>query len=154
MSTSDNKTVYLLLDTGATASLITKQKVDELGLPIYPTTHRAVQVDGESDLTVLGEIHTTFHRSSVQLTFSALVVNRMGTPILAGTNFHVENDVSSRMASNSIDIAGIHTVQSTSPAILNMDQFDTRIRLVNIPNKVNILPGEEITFTVPPGFPS
>jgi hypothetical protein len=77
----------------------------------------------------------------------------MGTPILAGTNFHVKNDISTRMATGEIRIAGIHTVQSTYPAILSMDKLDTRQRLVKVNSKVNIVPGEMITFTVPPGFP-
>ena len=151
---TNNKTIYLVLDTGAMASLITKKKADELNLQIHKTTHKAVQVDGETNLVVLGEVHTEFNRGPIKLVFSALVVNRMGTPILAGTNFHVENDISSRMATNSIIIAGIHTFQSTAPAILNMDQFDTRQRLVHVPNKIDIVPGEMITFSVPSGFPS
>jgi hypothetical protein len=39
---SNKKTIYLLLDTGATASLITKEKSDELNLVFVPTVHTAV----------------------------------------------------------------------------------------------------------------
>ena len=49
-------------------------------------------------------------------------------------------------------ISNTHTIQSTSPAILSMDQFDIRIRLVNIPNKLSLLPGQPITMSIPPGF--
>ena len=89
----NEKTIYHLLDTEATSSLITKYKTDELCLSIFPTTHKAVQVDGESDLKVIREVHTTFTHSSTKLSFSVLVVNKMGTPILASTNFHMENDI-------------------------------------------------------------
>lgn len=75
---------YIVLDTGATASLISKQMADKLKLQIIPTVHRTVQVDGESGLKVLGETHTDFFLKNKILTFSALVINKMGTPILGG----------------------------------------------------------------------
>ena len=53
-----NKTIHIVLDTGATASLISLAKVKELKLKILPTVHRAVQVGGVADLKVLGEVHT------------------------------------------------------------------------------------------------
>ena len=92
-ATYKSKTVHLVLDTGATASLISLSKATELKLTILPTTHKAVQVDGISDLKLLGEIHTEFTRGNLTLQFSGLVVNKLGTDILAGTNFHKENDV-------------------------------------------------------------
>ena len=62
-ATYKSKTVHLVLDTGATASLISLSKATELKLTILPTTHKAVQVDGISDLKLLGEIHTEFTKS-------------------------------------------------------------------------------------------
>ena len=47
--------IYLLLDTGATSSLVTKSKADELNLQIHSTTHKAIQIDGETNLKVLGK---------------------------------------------------------------------------------------------------
>ena len=87
------KIAHIVLDTGATASLISLQKAKELNLKIEPTVHSAIQVDGVSGLKVMGEIHTQFHRGNTVLQFSGLVVNRLGTDILGGTNFHRENDV-------------------------------------------------------------
>ena len=83
--------VHLALDTGATSLLISREKATELNLKILPTTHRAIQVDGISDLKVIGEVHTEFQRRQLNLKFSGLVVNKPGTDILAGTNFHKEN---------------------------------------------------------------
>jgi len=85
--------VYLVLDTGATASIIILKMCQLLNLVVHKTGHRAVQVVGESQLPVLGEVHTTFCRGSLTLYFSGLVVSRHGVDILAGTIFHVENDV-------------------------------------------------------------
>ena len=65
-----------------------KSKADELNLQIHPITHKAVQVDGETDLKVLGEVHTTSSWVASKLSLSSLVINKMGTAILAGTNFN------------------------------------------------------------------
>ena len=85
--------MHLVLDTGATASLMSLEKAKELNLKILPTVHKAVQVDGVSGLKVLGEVHTEFQRGDLTFQFSGLVVNRLGTDVLAGTGFHLENDV-------------------------------------------------------------
>ena len=65
-----------MLDTGATAGIITLKMAQLLNLQIYRTGHSAVQVDGESKLPVLGEVHTTFTRGSKVLHFSGLVVSQ------------------------------------------------------------------------------
>ena len=86
---------------------MSEHKARSLNLAICTTTHKAVQVDGESQLPVLGEVHTVFKRGALQLKFSGLVVANLGVDILAGTNFHVENDVFSRMAKNTRSIGVI-----------------------------------------------
>ena len=150
-----SRTVYLLLDTGATASIITHKMAQLLNLPIYKTSHRAVQVDGESQLPVLGEVHTSFTRGSSTLYFSGLVVPRLGVDILAGTNFHVENDVYSRMSKGTIHIGDHCTFQSSPPSILALDTMDTRStqRLVKMTSETTLLPGDSCTMRAPPDLP-
>ena len=80
-------TVHIVLDSGATASLICAPEAERLKLKIWPTMHKAVQVDGVTGLKVLGEVHTEFHRGDLVLSFDALVVNKLGTLVLGGTNF-------------------------------------------------------------------
>ena len=92
-STADGQTIYLTLDTGATTSLISLNKANALNLKISKSTNTAVQVDGQSNLHVIGEVNTVFYRGSTELVFRALVVANLGTDILAGTNFIVTNDV-------------------------------------------------------------
>ena len=151
--TKNSTTVYLVLDYGATSSLITMRKATELGLRINHTYHTAVQVDGESPLRILGEVHTTFYRGNTPLTFSALVVEDMPTDVLAGTNFHRENDVYARMAKDRIHIGDNITVMSTPATILEMDRMDTRARLVANLKKVTVSPGETISLPVPEDIP-
>ena len=107
----------MVLDTGATASLISKRKCEELNIPIHPTLHKAIQVNGEK-LDVIGEIHAHVWRDKIDLKFSALVVKNMATEALAGTGFHKENDVYSRMASDRIVIKGKHYFNPTPPLVL------------------------------------
>ena len=150
-SAASNRTIYLLLDTGATASIMTQRMASILNIIVYKTSHKAVQVDGESQLPVLGEVHTVFYRGSIKLHFSGLVVSQLGVDILAGTNFHVENDVYSRMAKGTIHIGDHCTVQSAPPSLLTLDKLDNsaKQRLVKVPNSTTVFPGEDLSLHVP-----
>ena len=64
-----NSILHLVLDTGATASLFSKKKCEELNIPILPTLHKAIQVNGEK-LNVVGERHTNVWRDKLELKFS------------------------------------------------------------------------------------
>ena len=102
---------------GATASLISESKCKKLDIHIYPTLHQAVQVDG-SKLKVVGEIHSVVERDKLKLAFSALVVRNMAAEALAGTGFHKENYIYSRMATDKIVVFGKHYFNSTPPIAL------------------------------------
>ena len=118
--------LHLVLDTGATSSLIRKKKCNELGLHIYPTLHWAIQVDG-AKLNVVGEIHTTVNRDKLELKFSAIVVKTMATEALGGTGFHVENDIYSRMAADKIVVKGKYYFNSTPPLALTASIFSYKL---------------------------
>ena len=152
-ATYKSKTVHLVLDTGATASLISLSKATELKLTILPTTHKAVQVDGISDLKLLGEIHTEFTRGNLTLQFSGLVVNKLGTDILAGTNFHKENDVYSRMAKDMIVVKGTNIFQSTPVEIMKLDEGRKYAKLVKVKQTKTLMPGDLLQFDLPPTCP-
>ena len=47
------------IDTEAIGSMISLKSSELTGLHVYHSTHSAVQADGNSQLTVVGEIHTT-----------------------------------------------------------------------------------------------
>ena len=146
-------TVHCVLDSGATASLISLRKVQELRLKIWPTVHTAVQVDGVSGLKVLGEVHSEFTRGALVLHFSALVVNKLGTDVLGGTNFLKENDIYARMAKDTIVIKGNNIFHSTPVEILQMDQTSSKSQLVTVSRTQIILSGDFVTCEIPPHFP-
>ena len=152
--TYKGKTCHIVLDTGATASLISLAKVQHLKLKIVPTFHRAVQVDGVTDLKVLGEVHTVFERGNLSLHFSGLVVNKLGTDILGGTNFHKENDVYSRMAKDTIVIKGNNIFQSTPVEIMKLDRNTSLAKLVSVKKTQILLSGDRLELELPPSCSS
>ena len=145
-------TVHIVLDSGATASLICAPEAERLKLKIWPTLHRAVQVDGVTGLKVLGEVHTEFRRGDLTLTFDALVVNKLGTLVLGGTNFLIDNDIYCRMANNTIVIKGTNIFSSTSAEILKMDQH-ARPKLVKVDRTQVVVGGDSVECTLPPECP-
>ena len=147
--TRNNKTCHIVLDTGATASLISLAKVQQLNLKIFPTVHKAIQVDGVTDLKILGEVHTEFARGNLVLNFSGLVVNKLGTDILGGTNFHKENDVYSRMSKDMIVIKGTNIFQSTPVEVMTMDKDTSVPRLISIRRTQFLIPGDKIELELP-----
>ena len=148
-----NQTVYIVLDYGATCSLMSLHTANKLNLPIKKTTHKAVQVDGQSALKVLGEVCTQFSRGSIPLHFSGLVVEQMAADILGGTNFHIENDICCRMSKGTIAIGPNCTVIATPPAVLALHKLDTRQKLVKVNQLVQLVPGETVTLTLPANLP-
>ena len=148
---SGTSIVYVILDTGATASLITIKKAKFLNLQIYPTSQKAVQVDGETDLPILGEVHTRFKRGNISLKFDGLVVSTLGVDILGGTNFHIDNDIYSRMSKGTIHVGDSHVFQSTPPALLSMNTTVGPSQcLVKVSKTLTLLPGDSTTFSAPP----
>ena len=145
----ESTTVYIVLDCGATTSLASKKKITELSLQILPTKHKAVQVDGHSPLSVVGEVHASFWRGKTELKFSALVVDNLATDFLGGTNFLIENDIAIMMSKNTIKIGESQTVPLTTATVLELDQLDNRHRLVSVTAKVQVHPGDSITFSLP-----
>ena len=152
----ESKTCYVLLDSGAGTSLITAQKANQLGLQIQPTIHRAVQVDGETDLLISGEVHLQFYRQELILDFSALVMEKLaGTDIIGGANFIVDNHIVPDMNRGTIKIADTTVIQSTSPVLVELDQQENmRQRVVGVTRHTTLHPGDHTILPVPPGFPT
>ena len=151
--THGTQTMYIVLDSGATCSLLSLKTAQKLNLQISKTNHKAVQVDGQSSLPVVGEVHTVFTRGTIPLYFSGLVITNMATDILGGTNFLIENDISYRMSKGTISIGTSCTVLAASPTLLALDKLDTRLRLVKVTEHTELVPGEYTTLPLPPDLP-
>ena len=146
-------TVHIVLDSGATCSLMSLNMTKKLGLQVHKTIHKAVQVDGQSPLKVVGEVHTQLSRGNIKLNFSGLAITDMAADILGGTNFLIENDISYRMAKGTIQIGPSCTVMSTSPTVLQLDKIETKQRLLKTSSALSLTPGDYTSLPLPNNFP-
>ena len=84
------------------------------------------------------------------LKFNALVVKHLSVDILAGTSFHKENDVYSRMSKGTIHIGDNIVVQSSPPALLTLHEpQQAKHAMVQIKKAVTVLPGDTLSFEAP-----
>ena len=98
--------VQLTLDTGAETSMIKSSIAQQIGATIQKTKQTALQADGITPLSVVGEVHLDLSRNSHTLHLDALVVNNLDVDVLAGTPFMVTNDISIRPSKQQITIKG------------------------------------------------
>ena len=66
----------------------------QIGANIKKTKQTALQADGITPLSVIGEVHLNMSRNGHTLHLDALVVNDLDVDVLAGTPFMASNDVS------------------------------------------------------------
>ena len=105
----------LLVDTGATSSLVSKTFLKAAGIAIKPTRHAARQVD-HSSISIEGEIHISLSYGDLQLPIDALVVDTMDCDILVGVPFCKQNDVSIHLKQEQIMIQGITIPYGAKPS--------------------------------------
>jgi hypothetical protein len=142
--------VRLTLDTGATTNMIKASFAKYINLPITKASQMARQADGVTPLEVLGEVHCTLTRGTLNFTLDALVVDQLDVDVLAGTLFLSDNDIATRPAKKQIVINGTDVIyygprKSVHPTARRAQTFLLR----SPPNKSVILPGQFVEFTTP-----
>ena len=139
-------TVTMLLDTGATGSMINEDLCIQAKLEICPTSHSAVLADGDSRLAVIGEIHSTITMDSkVTLPFNALVVTKLDAGLIAGMSFMRQHGVVIDIPNRALLIQGCHIPFSSQPGNPKVSLCRTEVSRI-------ILPDESISFPVPANF--
>ena len=78
-----------------------------IGSTIQKTKQKALQADGITQLTVIGEVHLKLSRNHLNLQLDALVVDNLDVDILAGTPFMIANDISLRPSKQQVTIQGV-----------------------------------------------
>ena len=76
--------VRATLDTGAETNMIRASFATYIGAPITKSTQIAVQADGKSPLSVVGETHLIITRDNRSFTFEGLVVETLDGDLLGG----------------------------------------------------------------------
>ena len=137
---------HVVLDTGATSSLISKSFVKSAGIHMKSTKHSARSVD-KSSLHIHGEVHITLNFSSISLPLTALVVDSLDCDVLAGVPFCKENDIQVHLKDEKISIGNSKVPYGCKPKSICHDIFRTEsLILCNDSAKV-ILPGEFLEFS-------
>jgi hypothetical protein len=138
---------HVVIDTGATSSLISKSFVAKAGLAIKPTRHSARSVD-KSSLNILGEVHVSLNYDKKILPLTALVVDRLDCDILGGVPFCKQNDISVLLKKEQVLIGeskfsyGKNARKPSVQEILRCESFILR----NDSPKV-LLPGDYVEFS-------
>ena len=142
-----NSTVTMVIDTGATGSMIRLDLFNSIGLRIYPSPHSAMQADGESSLNVVGEIHTTVITEEKQaLKLSAIVVTKLKAGLIVGTGFLRQHQIVIDFPQQQLRLPD-HRIVKFSNASAH-----PKISLLRAEVNCVIFPGEAMTLTTPPNF--
>ena len=144
------KVPRIVIDSGATANLISRAAADWLGVKITSSSQSAGQADGLSKLQVVGETKFSVTRDDHRLLFHALVVEHLDVPLLAGTPFMELNDVYARPAKREVRIGdSIYPYGSAS----NDPPTARRASILRAPQSTTIWPGEYVEIPVPNDTP-
>ena len=141
-----NKTaVTMVLDTRATGSMIGLNICELANLKVYPSSHSAILADGNSRLTVVGEIHSSMVMDNdLVLPVNAVVVTK--ARLIIGMDFLKENNVV-------IDIPNDSLIFSDQRKVyFNNQPGNPKVSLLRAEVNNIILPGESVTLPVPVNF--
>jgi hypothetical protein len=145
---------HIVIDTGATSSLISKTFLMSAGIPIKPTRHSARTVD-KSPIGVRGEVHITLSFANSELPITALVMDSLDCDILAGVPFCKENDVEVHLKGEEITLHDIRIPYRSKPKSTVHEIYRSESFILRNENASKvILPGEfvEIHCKFPKSF--
>ena len=98
--------LQLTIDTGAETNMIRVSLAKYIGTKVTKSSQSAMQADGRTPLSVVGETRLSLTRHGRPLTLEALVIGDLDVDILAGTPFTASNDIAVRTAKHEIIITG------------------------------------------------
>lgn len=144
--------IQLTLDTGAETSMIKTSVAKQVGATIQMTKQTALQADGITPLTVVGEVHLKLSRNHLNLQLDALVVDDLDVDVLAGTPFMVINDISLRPSQQQITIKGSDVTYygTTVPDPTENHVRRTQAQVLRAPSSpIVVWPGDYIELDIP-----
>ena len=147
-----DKRVDITIDSGATSNMIQASFAKRLGIKIHQSVQHALQADGRTPLTVLGEVHTSFTRGSYSFPFDGLVIKELEVNVLGGTPFMSLNDIAIRPYNSTIIIKWQDVIKYTA---IQVPLYSSNVRrtqsfiLRGLDRKTVILPGESLALPAP-----
>ncbi|CAB4005774.1 Hypothetical predicted protein [Paramuricea clavata] len=126
----------------------------DIGCPISKISQLALQADGRTLLSIVGETRLSLSRNGKTLTLEALVVEDLDVDILAGAPFMTCNAIAVRPAKHEIIIAGSDIVPYGSR---NSSFKYHVVRYCHVlrtrPTNTTIWPGGFLEVDIPIDFP-
>ena len=111
----------MILDTGAIGSMISLKLCELARLQVYLTTHTAILANGNSQLTVVGEIHTSMIMNSyLTLPINAVIVTKLKADLIAGMDYLKENKGVIDIPNRALILSDNHIVSFNSWGVFNV----------------------------------
>ena len=109
--------IHLDLDSGCWVSCAKLDFVKKMQWNILPNGQLTKLADNKTVLKSVGEIHQVFTRNNWSVTYKAIVLPDLHTPLIAGNNFISDNKLTQNFHKQSITIHDKYTVPETNRLI-------------------------------------
>lgn len=145
----------LTIDTGAETNMIKAPLASYIGAKVTKSSQLALQADGHTPLSIIGETRLLLNRNGRNLVLEALVVEDLDVDVLAGTPFMTINDIAVRPAQHEVIIAGSDVVSYGSPNSIPKYHAVRFCHLLRAPpTTTTIWPGGYLEIDLPTDVPS
>ena len=140
-------TVKIIVDTGATSTLISATFAKRVGINIQPTNHSARQLD-KTKISVAGEVKFTVSYGKLELHVEGLVNDSLDCDILAGVPFCTDNNVDVLLSKSLISIGdGLKQpptliAYGSKPSSIQHDVYRVESDVLRNGSQKVLLPGE------------
>ena len=141
-------TVKVVIDTGATSSLISSSFVKRVGLLQQPTAHAARQVD-KSSLKLSGEVKFCLAFGEIELPIDGLVTDSLDCDILAGVPFCKANNIDIHLRAEKISLNGRSIPYGSQPESIQHDVYFCQSAILRNDQSRVIFPGDFIEIASP-----
>ncbi len=134
----NGKPVQAMLDTGATASLISHAELDKmLHLPIQTIQTTATLGDGKTHIIINGTVELQVTINDITTIITALIAESLGANLILGTDWCKSNNVNVNFGQKQVEIHHTQYGTTTTP-FLNNGSVDVRLA-----ESVSLLPHHE-----------
>ena len=137
----------MVLDTGATGSMISLELCELAKLHVYPSTHSAVLADGDSRLHVVGEVHTSIVMDNyLKLPISAVVITRLKAGMIVGMSFMKHHNIVIDIPNRVLLFPDNRTVH------FDNKPGNPKVSLLRADVNNVVFPGDSVTLPIPANF--
>jgi len=138
----NNKPIRAMIDTGASHTFITQRALRTLSYFRLPPCQRTAQLgDGQTTLTIIGEVQLLLQFDQVFTPVNVLVVQTMNTDFILGGDWCIQNKATIDYAKYQVSICTTRGRVSI-PYDKNIDQLTLDVKSINV---IHIPPRESCT---------